>query len=95
MGWQGVCPHIYSAVCADCPGPNTSKHSREGFSAAEDLLTSAEEETQGILGDSLSCPGFQPSGLSASKMCTLGLLHPALLEVTLAVLVSWLNPSLR
>lgn len=58
----------------------------KAFLPAENFLSSAEVETHTILGDSLSCPGFQPSGLS--KMCNLGLLPPALLEVTLAVLAS-------
>lgn len=66
----------------------------KAFLPAENLLTSAEVGTHGILRDSPSSPGFQPSGFSASKVCTLGLLHPAPLEVTLAVLVSWLTPAL-
>lgn len=51
---------------------------------AANLLTSEEVETHRVPGDHLIYPGFQPSGLSASKMGALGLLHPARLEVTLA-----------
>ena len=52
---------------------------------AANLLTSEEVETRGVPGDCLIYRGFQPSGLSASKTGALGLLHPAQLEVTLAL----------
>ena len=52
---------------------------------AANLLTSEEAEMRRVSRDSPIYRGFQPSGLSASKTCALGLLHPAQPEVTLAL----------
>lgn len=83
-----------SCICTGCLGPNTSKYPRESSSVRCKSSDLQSRDVWGLRG-CLTYQGFQPSGLSVSEMCALSLLYPAQLEVTLALMMSQLNPRLR